>query len=335
MNTRASATTTPLRGVIEHFDEANGAMGTLRLDDGKRLVFFRYSCLGFKPAIGVTAFVWSTTPFEGGQRAIELTGSATKAKLDLGAAVRAADERAAAIIATLDGKASAAREAAQVREHVRRHLRDLRQPARPSRARFVGGPMPKVVTALAKQLPAIDAKEQFEACLALPFDSALVPHRSVGRWVLGFSLHPDLPVGLACSREEPAALVTVLEASQHDALIERLELSEHLEGEDDELDEDLKALFSTNTQPARSDAAQVTAWLDAAAEAFERTGRVLIDLYLERGWPQLAGRVEHHLEEHAFRQRRARATQEALDAAQGTFSAAAIDAVRRKPWELW
>ena len=122
-------------------------------------------------------------------------------------------------------------------------------------------------------------------------------------------------------------------------LIERLELSVLREGEDDELDDDLAELFSTNLQPARSDAAQVTAWLDASLddspETFERTGRVLNDLYLERGWPQLASRVEHHLKEHAFRHRRARAVEEGLDAVQGTFSAAAIEHVRREPWTLW
>ncbi len=204
----------PQRGVIEHLDEAVGAMGTLRLDDGKRLVFYPYSCTDFRPAVGATAFVWSTTPYEGGERAVELTRS--PAKPELGAAAKAADTYVGAILARHQDQATAAREAVQVREHVRRHLGDLRPPARPSRARFVGGPMPEALTTLAKRLPAVAATWDFEDCLALPFDPALVPHRSDGRWVLGFSLHPDLPAGLACSREEPAALVTLLEPTRLD-----------------------------------------------------------------------------------------------------------------------
>ena len=153
--------------------------------------------------------------------------------------------------------------------------------------------------------------------------------------MLGFSLHPELTPGLACSLVEPAALVSVIEASRVDALAERLQLSELREGEDDELDEDLEVLFSTNPQPARSDATQVSAWLDASAETFQTKGKVLVDWYLERDWPQLARRVEHHLDVHAFTQRRARAIEECLDTVQASFSAAAIAHVRREPWALW
>lgn len=148
-----SPTPIPQRGVIEQLDEAHEGLSTLRLDDGKRLVFFPHSCLGFRPASGATAFVWSTTPSEAGERAVVLTGSPTQPKPEISAAMRASDARAAAIIATLVGKAAAAREAAQVREHVRRHLDALRPPARPTRARFVGGPMPKLVTSLRSGCP--------------------------------------------------------------------------------------------------------------------------------------------------------------------------------------
>ena len=79
-------------GKIVEFD---GSRGTVRLDDGARLVFFRFSC-SFEPAEGMGVWVWETAPFhEGGLRATALSDS-PRAKAAPGDYARAVEAATAA-----------------------------------------------------------------------------------------------------------------------------------------------------------------------------------------------------------------------------------------------
>lgn len=295
--------TTPLKGRIETFVATfHSGEGTVRLEDGSQLAFFRYSC-AFGPIVGMTVYVWGSAPHHtGGLRATDLTLNANR--LPVTAAAEAPGERRAqAILRQREEALKAREEEAKGRARLDTFLAGLlvKNPAPhvPSFDAYFDSPVPAAAGSVMKHVQDLSPIDTYRTAL----DPAWVPILLTGEWLLAFVAHPELPLELTCiDYDEGKAVGAVGEAGFPSvaAWLEEANALADAEVEDEDAERALSSLFR-KSKHKRSDAKAVASWLGAEGDAQAKQGAVLLDLYEERDWKQLHARAAYQVASCAHR----------------------------------